>query len=408
MAIDRLEGTLSAEVAALVERGTAKGREHVVRAVLPAEGARGPRYLLEDAGDRPFLRMNSNSYLGLALRADLARAEEEATRAFGVGPGAVRFISGTYTPHVELERRLAAFHGREAGMIFSSAYATTLGVLVPLITADTAVISDALNHNCIINAMRLARPRSKAVYPHLDLGELETALAAAADDGAARAIVVTDGIFSMRGDHAPLDAIAALVDRWDARFSENALLFVDDSHGVGAFGETGRGTEEATGVRADVLVATLGKALGVNGGYAVGPRALIDYLRETAPLYIYSNPITCGEAAAALRALEILDSEEGRALLRHLRALTRRFEQGLLDLGFETIPGAHPVVPLMVRDTARTGALVRHLEASGVLATGLSFPVVPRGDEEIRFQVNADHTEADVDEVLDVLRRFAG
>jgi glycine C-acetyltransferase len=302
MPIDRLEGTLSAEVAALVERGTAKGREHVVRAVLPAEGARGPRYLLEDAGDRPFLRMNSNSYLGLALRADLARAEEEATRAFGVGPGAVRFISGTYTPHVELERRLAAFHGREAGMIFSSAYATTLGVLVPLITAETAVISDELNHNCIINAMRLARPRSKAVYRHLDLGELETALAAAADDGAARAVVVTDGIFSMRGDHAPLDAIAALVDRWDARFSENALLVVDDSHGVGAFGETGRGTEEATGARRRRAGRHPGQGLrGQRRLRGRQPRALIDYLRETAPLYIYSNPITCGEAAAALR-----------------------------------------------------------------------------------------------------------
>ncbi|HVS12628.1 MAG TPA: aminotransferase class I/II-fold pyridoxal phosphate-dependent enzyme, partial [Thermoanaerobaculia bacterium] len=363
-------------------------------------------YLLEGAGDRPFLRMSSNSYLGLALREDLARAEEEATRAFGVGPGAVRFISGTYTPHVALERRLAELHGREAAMIFSSAYATTLGAMVPLITDETAVISDALNHNCIINAMRLARPKSKAVYAHLDLGELEAALAAAADDGTARAIVVTDGIFSMRGDHAPLEEITALVDRFDRRFPENALLFVDDSHGVGAFGETGRGTEEATGARADVLVATLGKALGVNGGYVVGPQALIDSLRETAPLYIYSNPITCGEAAAALRAIDILDSEEGRGLLRHLRVLTRRFEQGLLELGLETIPGEHPVVPLMVRDTSRTAALVRHLEEHGVLATGLNYPVVPRGDEEIRFQVNADHTEADIDEVLDVLRRF--
>jgi glycine C-acetyltransferase len=406
MPSERLERILAEEVAALRERGTAKGDEHVVRAVLSAKGDRGPRYLLEGAGERPFLRMSSNSYLGLSLRAELMRAEEEATRAFGVGPGAVRFISGTYTPHVAVERRLAEFHGREAGMIFSSAYATTLGVMMPLITAETAVISDALNHNCIINAMRLARPKTKSVYAHLDLGELDAQLEAAAEHGAERAIVVTDGIFSMRGDHAPLHEIAEVVCDHDERFAHNALLIVDDSHGVGAFGDTGRGTEEVTGAKADLLVATLGKALGVNGGYVVGPRAVIDSLRETAPLYIYSNPITCGEAAAALAALEILDGEEGRALLRHLRALTRRFEQGLVDLGFETIPGEHPVVPLMVRDTARTAALVRHLEANGVLATGLNYPVVPRGDEEIRFQVNADHTEADIDEVLDVLRRF--
>ena len=406
MPSERLEKVLAEEVAALRERGTAKGDEHVVRAVIPAEGNRGPRYLLEGAAERSFLRMSSNSYLGLSLRSELMRAEEEATRAFGVGPGAVRFISGTYTPHVAVERRLAEFHGREAGMIFSSAYATTLGVMVPLITAETAVISDALNHNCIINAMRLARPKTKSVYAHLDVGELEAQLEAAAEGGAERAIVVTDGVFSMRGDHAPLHEIVEAVRGHDERFAHNALLIVDDSHGVGAFGDTGRGTEEVTGANADLLVATLGKALGVNGGYVVGPRAVIDSLRETAPLYIYSNPITCGEAAAALAALEILDGEEGRALLRHLRTLTRRFEQGLVDLGFETIPGEHPVVPLMVRDTARTAALVRHLEANGVLATGLNYPVVPRGDEEIRFQVNADHTEADIDEVLDVLRRF--
>ena len=408
MPIDRLEKVLAEEVAGLRARGTAKGDEHVVRAVIPAAGDRGPRYLLEGTGERPFLRMSSNSYLGLALRADLARAEEEATRAFGVGPGAVRFISGTYTPHVALEAGLAAFHDRQAGMIFSSAYAATLGVLVPLIGPETAVISDALNHNCIINAMRLARPKSKSVYAHLDLGELEAQLEAAAANGARRAVVVTDGIFSMRGDHAPLAEISAIVRRFDQRFPENALLFVDDSHGVGAFGETGRGTEEVTGGRADVLVATLGKALGVNGGYVVGPQALVDYLRETAPLYIYSNPITCGEAAAALAALRILDSEEGRGLLQHLRELTQRFEHGLVEAGFETIPGAHPVVPLMVRDTARTAALVLHLEENGVLATGLNFPVVPRGHEEIRFQVNADHTAADIDEVLAVLRSFPG
>jgi glycine C-acetyltransferase len=147
----------------------------------------------------------------------------------------------------------------------------------------------------------------------------------------------------------------------------------------------------------------LGKAFGVNGGYVAGSRALGDFLREKAPMYIYSNPITVGEAAAATAAVSVVDSEEGKSMLAHLAAMTSKFESGLVDLGLETIPGPHPVVPLMVRDTERTAALVRHLFDNGVLATGLNYPVVPKGDEEIRFQVNADHTEADIDEVLSVL-----
>jgi glycine C-acetyltransferase len=210
----------------------------------------------------------------------------------------------------------------------------------------------------------------------------------------------------MRGDHAPVDRIVELARRHDNRYPENVVVVVDDSHGVGAIGRTGRGTEEYTGGTSDVLIATLGKALGVNGGYVVSSGSVVRYLRETSPMYIYSNPITVGEAAAALRALEIVDSAEGRQLLDRLRTLTAYFEKGLVELGFEIIPGAHPVVPLMVRDTAKTRAMVAHLRSNGVLATGLAFPVVPRGDEEIRFQVNADHTEADLAEVLGVLESF--
>ncbi|HVT60436.1 MAG TPA: aminotransferase class I/II-fold pyridoxal phosphate-dependent enzyme [Thermoanaerobaculia bacterium] len=408
MPADRLHALLAAELQALAERGTAKRDELVITRALPPAGGRGPRVLLKGHGERPFLKMNSNGYLGLTHRPELVAAEEEAVRAFGTGPAAVRFISGTHEPHVRLEERLARFHGREAGMLFSSAYAAIVSVLVPLISAETAVISDELNHNCIINAIRMARPQSKEVYKHLDMGGLGEKLAAAAGK-TKRAVVVTDGIFSMRGDHAPLAEIFAIARRFDPQFPENVVVVVDDSHGVGAFGRTGHGTEEQTGSGpADLLVATLGKALGVNGGYVVGSRTILDYLRETAPMYIYSNPITVGEAAAALAAVEILNSPEGLRLLEHLRAMTARFEQGLVRLGYETIPGEHPVVPLMVRDTARTKALAAHLKAGGILATGLAYPVVPRGDEEIRFQVNASHTPADVDEVLAALASFPG
>jgi glycine C-acetyltransferase len=406
MPVERLERSLADHLHRLQEKGTAKGAEKVIVGVLPPEGERGPRYLLAGEGSREFLRMNSNGYLGLSLLPELRVAEEQAVQLYGVGPQAVRFISGTYAPHVELERRLALFHGREAAMIFSSAYATVMGVLPSLITPETAVISDELNHSCIINAVRFSRPRERHIYPHLDLTRLDLQLESAAAAGCQRALVVTDGIFSMRGDHAPLDRIDELVRSYDERFPENAILIVDDSHGVGAFGTTGRGTEEVCGTQVDILVATLGKALGVNGGYVVGSHTLIEFLRESSPFYIYSNPITPAEAAAAIAALDVIESDAGRERLRHLRAMTARFEGGLVDLGYETLTGEHPVVPLMVRDTERTAALVAHLWRHGVLATGLNFPVVPRGDEEIRFQVSAEHTVADIDEVLGVLASF--
>ena len=405
MANERFLQALQDHVADLEAKGTAKGAENVIVDTLRAEGTRGPRYLLEGQGDKPFIKMNSNNYLGMSLKPELIAAEEEASKHCGVGPGAVRFISGTYQEHTDLEAGLAAFHGRESGMIFSAAYATILGVLVPLITKETTVISDELNHNCIINAMRLARPHEKKIYPHLDMAGLEKALQ---EGSGKRAVVVTDGIFSMRGTFAPLQEVMDLARKYDHGYDEGVVVVVDDSHGVAAFGETGRGTEEHTGARADVLVGTLGKGFGVNGGYVVGPEALIRYLRETAPTYIYSNPITAGECAASSKALELLDSDSGREMIDHLRAMTVRFEKGITDLGYETIPSPHPVTPLMVRDTPKTAALVRHLFEHGVLATGLNYPVVPKGDESIRFQISADHTASDIDEVLRAIESFAG
>ncbi len=403
-----LKKVLDARLAAMAESGRLKGKESVIRGIVPRGEGRGPRYLIEGEGDTPFLRMNSNSYLGMALRSEVVGAEEAAAARYGTGPGAVRFIGGTWSPHVALERRLAAFHGRTAAVVFSSAYAAVMGLVPPLITDKTAVISDELNHNCIINAIALARPAEKHIYKHLDMGELERRLEAASKS-CARAIVVTDGIFSMRGDHAPLDRIMALARAHDGAFAENAIVVVDDSHGVGAFGRTGRGTEEYTASGpADLLVGTLGKAFGVNGGYVVAEETVIRYLRETSPFYIYSNPITPAEAAAAHAAIDILDSPAGILLLEHVRAMTARFKAGLVKLGLETLPGEHPVVPLMLRDTARTSALVAHLRREGVLATGLNYPVVPRGDEEIRFQISADHTAADIDAALQALARFAG
>jgi glycine C-acetyltransferase len=399
------EQMLRSHLKVLAEQGIRKGSEKIITGIRPPAEGFGPRYFLAGHDQNPFLLMNSNSYLGLGLHPEVIAAEEQAAKQFGTGPGAVRFISGTFQAHVELEARLAAFHGREAGMLFSSAYAAVMGVLPQLISPETTVISDELNHNCIINAVRLARPAAKAIYRHLDMADLEAKIRESRG-AARRLLLVTDGVFSMRGDHAPLDRIQALAEQYREAFTEGIITVADDSHGVGVFGRSGRGTEECTGTRADVLIATLGKAMGVNGGYVVASQLLIDFLRETAPMYIYSNPVTQAEAAAALKALEIIDSPAGSALLEQVRRLSGLLRRGLRDGGHEILSGDHPIVPLMIRDTAKTAEVVRFLFANSILATGLKFPVVPKGDEEVRFQVAANHTEQDIQYLLDVVRRF--
>ena len=405
MSLKQIENILSAKLNDLKAKGTLKGEEKVITGIREAKDGFGPRCLLAGQGEKEFLRMNSNSYLGLSLNKDVIQAEEETARKFGTGPGAVRFISGTYEPHLELEKRLARFHNRESAMVFSSAYSTVMGVLPQFISEETLVVSDELNHNCIINAIRLSKPAKKAIYRHLDMRELERILKENIGQ-AKKTVVVTDGIFSMRGDYAPLDRIADICRKYESGYEEGVITLVDDSHGVGAFGKTGRGVEEYTNTKADILVATLGKALGVNGGYVVSGKIVIDYLRETAPFYIYSNPITPSEAAAALKSLEILDSPEGIKLLERLQRLTAHLREGLKQLGYETLHGEHPIVPLMVRDTQKTSQMASYLFDNGILCTGLNFPVVPKGDEEIRFQVSATHTEKDIDYLIDVLKRF--
>ena len=405
MSLEKLEIPLKQQLEAIDSKGVSKRHEKIITGIMGAEDGFGSRVTLAGEGEKPFLQMNSNSYLGLSTQKDVIQAEEEASQQFGTGPGAVRFISGTFEPHVTLEKKLATFHDREAAMIFSAAYSAVMGVLPQLITEKTVVISDALNHNCIINAIRLAHPAEKAVYRHLNMEELEVVIKRYIGKFR-RMIVVTDGIFSMRGDHAPLNEIVVICKRYEEKFEEGIITVVDDSHGVGAFGKTGRGTEEVTGAKVDILIATLGKALGVNGGYVVSSGTVIDYLRETAPFYIFSNPVTPSEAAAAIKSLDILTSSRGMKLLEKLRTLTRQLEEGLKQLGYETIPGEHPIVPLMIRDTEKTSRLVKHLFEHGILATGLNYPVVPKGDEEIRFQVSANHTEKDIDHLLGVLKRF--
>lgn len=387
-------------------QGTLKGPENVIRKILPGVDGFGPRVIITGQGELPFLRMNSNSYLGLSQDPTLLAAAEEAAHTFGAGPGAVRFISGTTKPHIELEEELAHFHSRPATMIFNSAYATVLGVLAPLITPETIVISDELNHNSIINGLRLAKPAAKKIYSHLNMSELAAQIKNSQGQ-ARRLLVVSDGIFSMRGDHAPLAEITSMCKKYGDDFAEGILTIIDDSHGAGVFGETGRGTEEYTNAKADLLIGTLGKAFGVNGGYVTGEAAIIRYLRETAACYIYSNPITPAEAAAAKESVCFVDSDEGRERLQKLRDLTRHLEQGLMNLGYTIIKSDHPIVPVVTGDTKNNRALGEFLFHRGILATPLSYPVVPRDADEIRLQVSTDHTRKDLDFLLGALADFA-
>jgi glycine C-acetyltransferase len=408
MSLDKLNPTLIREVADLEREGRAKAAERVITAYVPPANGRGPRYRLQGS-DLDFLRMNSNSYLSLSNHPALIDAADEACRRYGTGPGAVRFIDGTSAEHVALEQRIAAFVGRTAARAFNSAYTTVLGTAITLSSADTYWIGDELNHNCIIRAMRIANvPREqRAIFRHNDLGDLRRQLEQV-PAGTGRVVVIFDGIFSMRGDHAPVREILAACAEHEDRFRDGVVTMMDDSHGIGAYGATGRGTEEHCASRVDVLVGTFGKAFGVNGGFVAGSAELIEAVRQKADTYIYTNPLGAADCAAASAAVGIAAGAEGRQRLATLKARTQQFRAGLQRLGLESIPGPHPVVPLLVRDTARTRGMVRGLFDRGILAVGLTFPVVPQGDETIRFQVNAAHTEADIDEVLAALDFLKG
>lgn len=407
MSLDRLNASLAGEVAGLEREGRAKAPERIVVGYEPAEGTRGPRYHLEGSAGA-YLRMNANSYLSLSHHPALLHAADEAARVFGAGPGAVRFIDGTCLHHVALESRIAAFTGRPAARAFNSAYTTILGTALTLSGPDTYWIGDELNHNCIIRAMRIANVPAdrRSIFRHNDAGDLDQKLRAV-PEGIGRVVVVFDGIFSMRGDAAPLQALLRVTAAHEDRFRDGVVTMMDDSHGIGAYGATGRGTEEHAGARVDILVGTFGKAFGVNGGFVAGSPALIEAVRQKADTYIYTNPLGAADCAAAVAAVNIADSPEGLDRLANLAARTRQLRDGLAALGLESIAGPHPVVPLLVRSTDRVRAMVRGLFERNILAVGLTFPVVPKGDETIRFQVNAAHTEADIEEVLSALGALA-
>ena len=407
MTLKRLDKALAEELRELREEGRAKNPERIITEYIAPEGEWGPRYKLE--GERQkFIRMNSNSYLSLSNNREVMTAADRATRDFGVGPGAVRFIDGTFAYHIDLEKRIADFTSKPAAKIFNSAYTSNCGLALTVGNKKTHWIGDQLNHNSIIRAMRIAGvPReNKGIYQHNNLEDLKRCLSQV-EKGIERVIVIYDGIFSMRGDHAPIDKINEIVAPYREQFKDGVITVVDDSHGIGAYGQTGRGTPEHCNAFPDIIIGTFGKAFGVNGGFIAASEQVIEAVRQKADTYIYTNPLSVADCAAAVKALDICDSAAGRGLLRRLNDRTHQFRQGLDALGRESIPGPHPVVPLLVRDTIKTHELVAALFRKGILVVGLTFPVVPKGDELLRFQINAAHTEFDIDYVLEVLEEFS-
>jgi len=360
-------------------------------------GPQGPVVRLDDG--REVVNLCANNYLGLAQHPAVLAAAHAALDRFGYGMASVRFICGTQTVHRELEKALAAFLGTEDAILYSSCFDANGGVFEALLDERDAVISDALNHASIIDGIRLSKAR-RYRYANGDLDELEDRLKEARD--ARRRLIVTDGVFSMDGYIARLAEIRALADRYDA------LLMVDDSHGVGVLGPGGRGSHEALGLlgRVDILSGTLGKALGgASGGYIASSSAVVGWLRQRSRPYLFSNTLAPPIAAASLLALEIVRQEPERRARLHENA--RRLREGLLARGFEVLPGEHPIVPVMMGAAERAQRFAARLLDEGVYAVGFFYPVVPEGRARIRLQVSAAHEPEILERALAAFARVA-
>jgi len=363
---------------------------------LTLESPQGPVVRMAGKGD--VIVLSSNNYLGLADHPEVVQAGIEGLERYGAGTASVRFICGTFEPHLELERALADLSGTEAALTYVSCWNAN-EALVPTLTDPTTVtFTDELNHASIIDAVRLSRPAQKVIYPHSDMGALREGLEAAPAN--ARKLIVTDGVFSMEGDLASLPEIVEL-----AREHE-AVVIVDDSHGVGVLGETGRGTVEHFGLlgEVDVITGTLGKALGgAAGGYVAASEAVCDLLAQRSRPQLFSNALPPTVACSALRAVELM--LERPELLGRLRENTRAFREMLVEAGYNPLEGEAAIIPIIVGETADAIALSQRLLDEGVFVTGFGFPVVPEGTARIRVQMSAALEPEHLERAMEAFRR---
>ena len=379
----RFQEHLRAELAGIRGAGTFK-RERVI---LTPQGT-----AIRVADGKPVLNLCANNYLGLAQHPEVAAAAKAALDEWGYGCASVRFICGTQGVHKQLEARLSEFLGTEDTILYSSCFDANGGLFETLLGSEDAIISDALNHASIIDGIRLCKAQ-RLRYANNDMAELEMRLRESADQRFR--LIATDGVFSMDGHIANLRAICDLAERQDA------LVMVDDSHAVGFMGRTGRGTHEHHAVmgRVDILTGTLGKALGgASGGYTSGKKEIIDLLRQRSRPYLFSNTLCPSIAGATIKVLDLIAASTG--LRDRLESNTRYFREGIARLGFNIVPGTHPIVPVMLGDAALATRLADALLEHGVYVIGFSYPVVPQGKARIRVQLSAAHTHEELDRAL--------
>jgi glycine C-acetyltransferase len=346
---------------------------------------------------REVLNFCANNYLGLSAHPAVIAAAHRALDSHGHGLSSVRFICGTQDIHKELEAKIAAFVGMEDAILYGSAFDANGGLFETLLGEEDAIISDALNHASIIDGIRLCKAERHR-YPNGDLAALEQALQAT--QGRRLRLVATDGVFSMDGYLAKLDAIADLCDRYDA------MLMVDDSHATGFVGATGRGTPEHCGVtaRVDIVTGTFGKALGgASGGFTAARREVVSLLRQRSRPYLFSNTVAPSIVGAAIAALDLLTAST--ALRDKVMGNALRFREGMAAAGFTIKPGIHPIVPVMLGDAVLAQRMAAALLEEGVYVIGFFFPVVPKGEARIRVQLSAVHEREDVDRAIEAFTR---
>jgi glycine C-acetyltransferase len=383
-AIDRFTGDLGQRIAGLRNDGLFKAERVIV-------SPQGGEVTL--AGGREVINLCANNYLGLADHPELVANAKAALDRYGYGMASVRFICGTQEEHKQLEGRIARFLGTEDAILYSSCFDANTGLFETLLNEEDAIISDALNHASIIDGVRLCKAQ-RFRYANSDMADLEAQLRAA--QGARHRLIATDGVFSMDGTIARLPEICDLAGKY------GAMVMVDDSHAVGFMGQGGRGTPEHCGVmeRIDILTGTLGKALGgASGGYTAAPAAVVEWLRQRSRPYLFSNTLAPVIAATSLKVLDML--EAGGELRARLFANATFFRREMTALGFDLLPGEHPIIPVMLRDPQLAQDMAAALDARGVYVTAFSFPVVPRGQDRIRTQMSAAHTRADLERAID-------
>ena len=380
------DAQLQGELDALKAAGTYKHLRHLTTPM-------APEVHMEEAGD--VIVLSSNNYLGLSDQPEVIEAGIEGLRKYGAGTASVRFICGTFDIHRTLEERIASFLGTQASLTFVSCWNANTGLFATVCGEGSAIISDELNHASIIDGVRLASKAKRAVYKHSDMADLEARLRQAQADNCAPILVVTDGVFSMEGSLAMLPEIVALCKKY------GAVSVVDDSHGTGVMGKTGRGTIEhfdLTG-EVDIITGTLGKALGgAAGGFVAGSYALVDMLTQRSRPQLFSNALPATVACSSLAAIEYLDAHP--QLVDRLRDNVAYFRAGLARLGFKPLDGPSAIVPIIVGETALAIAMSDTLLKRGVFVTGFGFPVVPEGTARIRTQLSAALTMDEMDRAL--------